>query len=157
MYIVYIVGIVFLYYLPDKTVSSILEILFLVRMSLTILVMLVKAPFWISWIKLLVRFTDKSLGCVDRASGVSRSAKGDDSMIFFLCPISRMTCLYWPRISSFLTISRYLLYAMLVVKVVGKSQTISGLWSFLKPSYLNQVISFGFVYYYLEWLTFVTL
>ena len=68
----YIVG---LSYLPDKTVSSIWDILFLVRMSLTILVMLVKAPFWISWIKLLVRFTDKSLGCVDKANGVRRSVK----------------------------------------------------------------------------------
>ena len=62
--------------------SSMREILFLVIMSRTILVIFVKAPFWISWIKLLVRFTDKSFGCVDRASGVSRSAKGDDSMLF---------------------------------------------------------------------------
>ena len=62
-------------FLPDNTWSPIRWILFLVKISLTILVMLVKAPFWISVIKLLVRFTDKSLVCVENTSGVKRSEK----------------------------------------------------------------------------------
>ena len=62
-------------FLPDNTWSPIREILFLVKISLTILVMLEKAPFWISVIKLLVRFTDKSLVCVENTSGVRRSEK----------------------------------------------------------------------------------
>ena len=63
------------HFLPDNTWSPIRWILFLVKISLTILVMLVKAPFWISVIKLLVRFTDKSLVCVENTSGVKRSEK----------------------------------------------------------------------------------
>ena len=48
-------------------------ILFLVRMSLTSLVMLVKAPGWMLLIKLLDTFTDNSLGWLLRTRGVRES------------------------------------------------------------------------------------
>ena len=61
--------------LPDKTWSSIFDNLFLVKMSLTIRVILEKAPFWMSVIKLFVKFTDRSLVWVEKTRGVSRSEK----------------------------------------------------------------------------------
>ena len=45
-----------------RLLASSLVILFLVRMSLTSLVMLVKAPDWMSEIRLLEMFTERSLG-----------------------------------------------------------------------------------------------
>ena len=62
-------------FLPDKTWSSIFDNLFLVKMSLTIRVILEKAPFWMSVIKLFVKLTDSSLVWVEKTRGVSRSGK----------------------------------------------------------------------------------
>lgn len=59
--------------LPDKTVSSMRLIRFLVRMSLTSLVILTKLPFWISVIRLLVKLTLSNLGWVSKARVVSLS------------------------------------------------------------------------------------
>ena len=61
--------------LPARTVSSMRLILFLVKMSLTSLVMLTKLPFWISVIRLLVRFTLRSFGWVSNANGVNFSVE----------------------------------------------------------------------------------
>ena len=85
--------------LPDKTWSSIFDSLFLVKMSLTIRVILEKAPFWISVIKLFVKFTDRSLVWVEKTRGVSRSEKKREEKKLLENravdhePIFRMDCL----------------------------------------------------------------
>ena len=56
--------------LPERTSSLISFNLFLVKIKRTNLVMFKNAPFWISSIRLLVRFTERSLGWVRKARGV---------------------------------------------------------------------------------------
>ena len=59
-------------------------ILFLVRMSLTSLDMLVKAPGWMSWMMLLETLTERSLGWELNTSGVRESEMIENVRIMFL-------------------------------------------------------------------------
>ena len=60
---------------PDKLFRSRLVILFFDKMSLTSRVMLVKAPGWMSEMRLLDMLTDSSLGWVLRTRGVRESGR----------------------------------------------------------------------------------
>ena len=59
-------------------------ILFLVRMSLTSLDMLVKAPGWMSWMMLLEILTERSLGWELNTRGVRESEMIENVRIMFL-------------------------------------------------------------------------
>ena len=59
-------------------------ILFLVRMSLTSLDMLVKAPGWMSWMMLLETLTERSLGWELNTRGVRESEMIENVRIRFL-------------------------------------------------------------------------
>ena len=69
---------------PDRLRGSSLVILFLVRISLTSLDMLVKAPGWMSWMMLLETLTESSLGWELRTRGVSLSEMKQNVRIMFL-------------------------------------------------------------------------
>ena len=59
-------------------------ILFLVRMSLTSLDMLVKAPGWMSWMMLFETLTERSLGWELNTRGVRESEMIENVRIMFL-------------------------------------------------------------------------
>ena len=89
--------------LPDKTLSSMREILLRVNIKRTIRVMFVKAPFWISKIRLLVRFTDKSLFWVENANGVNRSGKVEKKSSLVGVELLKLQCSFLhPHKANFL-------------------------------------------------------
>ena len=91
--------------LPMRLLASSLVILFLVRMSLTSLVMLVKAPDWMSEIRLLEMFTERSLGWLANTSGVRRSEIRKQCQFLFLQRSSKIS---GSVLSRFLWLMSYL-------------------------------------------------
>ena len=71
-------------FIPDRLRGSSFVILFLVRMSLTSLDMLVKAPGWMSWMMLLETLTERSLGWELNTRGVRESEMIENVRIMFL-------------------------------------------------------------------------
>ena len=71
-------------FIPDRLRGSSFVILFLVRMSLTSLDMLVKAPGWMSWMMLLETLTERSLGWELNTRGVRESEMIENVRIRFL-------------------------------------------------------------------------
>ena len=71
-------------FIPDRLRGSSFVILFLVRMSLTSLDMLVKAPGWMSWMMLLETLTERSFGWELNTRGVRESEMIENVRIMFL-------------------------------------------------------------------------
>ena len=70
-------------------------ILFLVRMSLTSLDMLVKAPGWMSWMMLLETLTERSFGCELSTRGVRESAIIENVRIKLFVPQAKFFFMLW--------------------------------------------------------------
>ena len=71
--------------LPDKLPDSNLVILFLDKINRTSLVIFANAPGWISEMRLLDMFTERSLGCVARTRGLSLSREKTLLCMWFKC------------------------------------------------------------------------